>query len=134
MKDELDALEVRDLSLLFAREVLGISDARVGERWEMTDDPTEPNVLVGTSGLGKCRLPDFAEDSGEIMPFVTRHHFDARNNAGGGVQIDLYQMTPEHKIYGSSHTPFLSFARAATIAMIRAHRAGVRIVYPLSKP
>ena len=43
--------------------LLGITDIRMSERWEVTEPPDDPVILIGVKqGLGKLAVPDYLND------------------------------------------------------------------------
>lgn len=116
MNDNLDTLTELELTEIFAVEVA---------EWRRGDGKREYPFFWysdrGVESLGS--LPNFATDADALMPWLSRYHNECRNNAGGGWQITLVSGGPEFKTLGESHTQFITFARAACIALIRAKRA-----------
>lgn len=66
--------------------------------------------------------PKFATSADVVLPWLARHHYEAFNNAGGGVQIRLHL---DYRTLAWSSAPFIPFARAAVIALLRAKRSSL---------
>ncbi len=58
----------------------------------------------------------------ELIERLAKHHVRATHTPNGGWQISIVGGFHEMEVYGVSDAPGLTFAKAATIALIRAGR------------
>lgn len=108
--DDIDHLSDEKLSETFAVEVAGwVHGQFVNDWWRPGSDMVEP-------------VPSFATDANAVMPYLDKHHCSIRNEAGGGWQVSLLGGFYQMQVKGASTEKFLTFARAACIALIRAAR------------
>lgn len=101
--DDLDSKTDAALNRIFGVEVAGIYNKK---------------------GRKRKRRIDYCNDPSAVISYLSTHHCDCRNNAGSGWQISLYSFYPTLHAYAASHAVFITFARAACIALIRAKRNG----------
>lgn len=121
MTDELDTLSDAELNGVFTREVAGYergwsgtSGSQASDGWRFRDGDEWRFVF-------DHEAPDFATDVNAVLPYLEKHA-EVSNVFEGGewfVGIEEKPARPGSFVSGAAPT----FARAVTIALIRAKRA-----------
>lgn len=125
MSDQLDQLTNAELNEVFAVEVAGFSDLRISGVWEFSDDPANRTCMCGNGPDGKAPIPLVADSADAVLPWLEKHAAYKVEYIGLGEawksRIDVFYALSSRTPEGFGLAP--TFARAATIALIRAHRA-----------
>lgn len=113
------------LNTAFAEKVAGLSGLRQSTRWEVTDPPSPPVVLIGIdSGYNKVEVPNFCGSADAVLPWLEKSGAWAMDwcpiisNRDAAYKVWLRKRGIE------AIGPTLP--RAAVIALLRAH--GVTVI------
>lgn len=120
--DDLEHLSDARLQMIFIKEVGQFQRAWSGTGRSKDSDGWRRKAGNGWEFVYDYDMPDFSTAPAAVMPYLDKHHCSIRNESGGGWQVSLLGGVHQMQVKGASTEKFLTFARAACIALIRAAR------------